>query len=86
MTSDSFPAMTELSLLREAIRALLSAGPTPDEAHMEAFIQRVRNASDSDRTAQLTLDLFLEPHAFLSGKWQLTDAAKSQIRPNHNGT
>ena len=77
-----FPPETNLTILRPGIAALLRAGPTPDEAAFKAFIHTVQSATDSDRTAKLILDLFIEPHPFLPGQYRLTDAAKDQLPPH----
>jgi len=73
---------TNLSILRPGIEALLRSRPNPDEAAIKAFIQAVHNATDSDKTGKLILDVFLEPHSFLPGQFQLTQAAQDQPDPD----
>jgi hypothetical protein len=71
-----YPPETNLSILRPGIEALMRARPTPDEAAFKAFIHAVQSATDSDKTAQVILDLFIEPDPVLPGHFRLTEVAK----------
>ena len=74
-----FPPKTDLTILRPAIATLLKAGPEPDAAAIEAFLRGVHNATDSNKTGQLVIDLFLEPDPAKPSGYRLTEAAKGQL-------
>ena len=74
-----FPPQVDLTILRPGIARLLGSKTQPTQPDFKTFIYTVKTATDSDKTANQVLDLFIEPCPTFSGHFRFTEVVEDLL-------